>query len=138
MIIKQISVFLENKSGELARVTGLLSENGINLRALDIAQTLDYGIIRFVSDQQTRAAEILSENDYVLHVSEVFAVKVPDRPGGLSGLLNILSENGINVEYMYSSFSISDRDVVMILRISDREKFERVIGDNGDYSITNL
>ena len=138
MIIKQISVFLENKSGELARVTGLLSENGINLRALDIAQTSDYGIIRFVSDQQTRAAEILSENDYVLHVSEVFAVKVPDRPGGLSGLLNILSENGINVEYMYSSFSISDRDVVMILRISDREKFERVIGDNGDYSITNL
>ena len=138
MITKQISVFLENKSGELARVTGLLSESGINLRALDIAQTSSYGIIRFVSDRQTDAARILSENDYVLHVSEVFAVKVPDRPGGLSGLLNILAENGVNVEYMYSSFSITERDVVMIIRVSDGVNFEKLLEDNEDYAITSL
>ena len=138
MITKQISVFLENKSGELARVAGLLSENGINLRALDIAQTSSYGIIRFVSDRQTDAARILSENDYVLHVSEVFAVKVPDRPGGLSGLLDILAENDINVEYMYSSFSITDMDVAMIIRVPDVQKFEKLIEGNSEYSITNL
>ena len=133
MILNQISVFLENRAGELAKITRLLSENGIDLRALNIAETSDYGIIRFISDDQRKAAAVLSAADYVLSVTPVSAVAVPDRPGGLSGLLALTAEEGLNVDYMYSVFSESAGKAVMILRVEDPEKLEDLLASHPEH-----
>ncbi len=133
MILKQIAVFLENRTGELAAITGLLAANGVDLRALNIAETSDYGIIRFISGDQRKAAAVLSEKDYVLSVSEVSAVVVPDRPGGLAGFLALMKEEEINVGYMYSVFSEKAGRAVMILRVEDPEKLERILRDRPEY-----
>ena len=133
MTLNQISVFLENRAGELAAITRLLSESGIDLRALNIAETSDYGIIRFISNDQRKAAALLSAEDYVLSVTPVSAVAVPDRPGGLSGLLSLMADAGLNVGYMYSVFSESAGKAVMILRVEDPEKLDLLLASHPEY-----
>ena len=100
MTIHQISVFLENRAGQLAEITGLLSENHIDLRALNIAETADYGVLRIIVDQPETAASLLLSNGVILSMTPVVAVSVPDRPGGLAEVLHFISEAGIDVEYM--------------------------------------
>lgn len=133
MTLNQISVFLENRTGELSAITRLLSENGVDLRALNIAETSDYGIIRFISNDQRKAAAILSAEDYVLSVTPVSAVAVPDRPGGLSGLLALMADAGLNVGYMYSVFSESAGKAIMIMRVEDPEKLDALLVSHPEY-----
>ena len=105
MAIHQISVFLENRAGQLAEITALLAKNGVDLRAINIAETSDYGVLRLIASHEPEACRVLRENGFIFSTSDVVAVGVPDAPGGLSTLLQLLAENSIDVHYMYSIFS---------------------------------
>ena len=133
MTLNQISVFLENRTGELSAITRLLSENGVDLRALNIAETSDYGIIRFISNDQRKAAAILSAEDYVISVTPVSAVAVPDRPGGLCTVLKVLASANIDVSYMYSIFGQMNGMANMIFRVDEPEAMEELMKKNGLY-----
>ena len=123
MSIHQISVFLENRSGQLAEITRLLAENHVDLRAISIAETADYGLARMIVDDAQKASNILLQHGDVLSMTPVWAVEVPDRPAGLADLLAVLAENHIDVDYMYSLFTHREGCAYMVLRISDEEKF---------------
>jgi len=119
MKVEQISVFLENKAGRLAEVTRVLGEGGINIRALSLADTTDFGILRLIVDQYERARELLKQKGFTVGKTEVVAVEVPDRPGGLGLVLQILAQSGINVEYMYAFVQHSGRNAVIIFRFDN-------------------
>ena len=128
MNIHQISVFLENRTGQLAEITKLLAANGIDIRAISIAETADYGLARMIVDDSHKASSILLEHGDILSMTPVWAVEVPDRPGGLAELLGVLAEAHVDVEYMYSLFAHQEGKAYMVLRISDEPKFLDALG----------
>ena len=119
MRVEQISVFLENKAGRLAEVTRVLSEAEVNIRALSLADTSDFGILRLIVNDNDKAKETLKEHGFTVGKTDVVAVEVADRPGGLALILGILSKENINVEYMYAFVQHSGKDAVMIFRFDD-------------------
>ncbi len=123
MSIHQISVFLENRTGELAQITRKLADKNIDIRAISIAETSDYGIARMIVNDCSAAASILLEQGTILSMTPVWAVEVPDRPAGLADLLAALAQENIAVEYMYSLFTNKDGHAYMVLRISDEAAF---------------
>ena len=127
MSIHQISVFLENRTGQLAEITRLLSENDIDIRAISIAETADYGLARMIVDNAKKASDVLLEHGDILSMTPVWAVEVPDHPGGLAELLAALAEQHIDVEYMYSLFIHQNGCAYMVLRISDEAKLEAAL-----------
>ncbi|MBQ7653923.1 MAG: ACT domain-containing protein [Clostridia bacterium] len=131
MAIKQLSIFVENKAGKIVEVTELLAKNSIDLRALSIADTQDYGIMRTIVDDMDKAKKILEENGSVYKVTEVIGVEIPDVPGGMSKVLSILSENGINIEYLYAFISRSKEYAYVVMRVRDNAKAEKILTDNG-------
>ena len=131
MNVNQISVFLENRTGQLAEITRLLAEANVDIRAISIAETADYGLARMiVSDAQAASAILLSHGD-ILSMTPVWAVEVPDRPGGLAQLLAQLASAHVDVEYMYSLFTHREGNAYMVLRISDEETFRKALMDAG-------
>jgi hypothetical protein len=120
--VEQISIFLENKSGRLAEVTDILAGNGINLRALSLADTADFGIFRLIVNDTEKAVTLLKNKGFTITKNEVVAVDVPDQPGGLAGILAILQGKSINVEYMYAFVQKSEGNAVLIFRFDDVEK----------------
>ena len=131
MKIHQISVFLENRAGQLAEITGLLAADGIDLRAINVAETTDYGVIRIIADDEKKACETLKKNGFVYSISDVQAVGVPDKPGGLGVLLKALADDGIDVLYMYSVFGKKEGKALMVFRVADQEAFEAALEKNG-------
>ena len=131
MSAQQISVFLENKPGQLAEVTSLLAENGINLKALNIAETSSYGVLRLITDNTARTEKILSEHGWVSSLTPVVPVLVPDTPGGLSAVLRILAEHNIDIEYMYSVLGGHSKKACMIFRVGNPENTYAVLKKNG-------
>ena len=131
MTIHQISVFLENRAGQLSEITGILSNNEIDLRAINIAETADYGVLRIIANDPQKASSILLESGFILSMTPVVAVAVPDQPGGLSKLLGILSSAGIDIEYMYSVFGQNNGMAYLIFRVSNMEQFQTVLSANG-------
>lgn len=131
MTIPQISVFLENKAGQLADITGILSENDVNMRAINIAETADYGVLRLIVDDASKASSILLEQGFILTMTPVVGVAVPDTPGGLSKVLGVISKAGIDVEYMYSVFGQKDGQACMIFRVADTDSLAAVFDKNG-------
>lgn len=131
MKIKQISVFLENKSGRLAAVTRLLAEYGINIRALSIADTSDFGILRLIVDDPDRAYSELKGSGFTVSLTEVLGVEMPDRPGGLSNILSILEENGINIEYLYAFIGRGDNGALVIFRVEELDAAINVLQSRG-------
>ena len=127
MSIHQISVFLENRSGQLAQITQLLAQNGVDLRAISIAETADYGLARMIVNDAHKASAILLEHGDILSMTPVWAVEVPDRPSGLADLLAVLAQNNVEVEYMYSLFTHMDGHAYMVLRISDEVAFMKAL-----------
>ena len=119
MEIYQISVFLENQTGKLFELTDILSKNGIDLRAIHIAETSDYGILRVITKETEKAIKVLAEQGFIATKTPVLAVGVNDEPGGLTALLHILSEENFDVEYMYSIFGQPNGMAYMILRVED-------------------
>ena len=129
MNIHQISVFLENRSGQLAEITRLLAEANVDIRALSIAETADYGLARMIVDDSAKASSILLQHGDILSMTPVWAVEVPDRPGGLAEMLGILAENHVDVEYMYSLFTHREGNAYMVMRVSDDPKFLSTLGE---------
>ena len=128
MIIQQISVFLENRAGQLLDVTTALAENQIDMQAINIAETADYGIARLIVDNPRKAAEALSERGYVLRATPVVQAPVPDRPGGLSELLRAVAAADIDIEYMYSAFMGQRNGLAyMIFRVEDSSRLDGVL-----------
>lgn len=119
MRAEQISVFLENKAGRLAEVTSILGEAGVNIRALAVADTSDFGVLRLIVDDNIKAVEALKNHGFTVSKTDVVAVEVEDRPGGLHRILDILHKAGINVEYMYAFVQHSGKNAVMIFRIDN-------------------
>ncbi len=131
MRVEQISIFLENKSGRLAEVTGVLAKAGVNIRALSLADTADFGILRLIVNDTDRANRILKESGFTVAKTEVIALVVPDTPGGLAGILSILDQAGINVEYMYAFVQRSGDNAIIIFRFDELDKAARVLLDAG-------
>lgn len=130
MATKQISVFLENKSGRLAEVTRILGEGEINLRAMSIADTADFGILRLIADNSDRALKILDSNNFTAKVTDVLAVEVPDKPGGLAQVMKVFSENDVNIEYLYVSLERNKDNAVIIFKVENIELGAKVLDEN--------
>ncbi|MBR6022910.1 MAG: ACT domain-containing protein [Kiritimatiellae bacterium] len=122
MKIKQISVFLENRSGRLAGVLGILAGVGANIRALSLADTNDFGILRLIVDKTDEALAALKEKNFTVRSTDVLAVEVPDRPGGLQSILQVLSTADVNVEYMYAFVTRKTEKAVVIFRFEDADE----------------
>jgi len=129
MAIRQVSVFLENRPGQLAEVTRLLSENEINLRAINVAEVADYGIIRLITNHTTKTKDLLLEYGFVAQVSEVVCAIVPDKPGGLNETLGIIADAGLDIEYMYSILGNKSDKSYMIIKVDDIEKAEKILSE---------
>ena len=131
MTTHQITVFLENRAGQLAEITGVLAQKGIDLRAINIAETSDYGVLRLIADNPQAAATTLLEQGFILSMTPVVAVSVPDQPGGLAKVLDVLAKENIDVEYMYSVFGQVNGLAHMVFRVADTDKLISVLKDNG-------
>ena len=131
MNVEQISIFLENKSGRLAEVTSVLSETGINIRALYLADTADFGILRLIVNDTEKARQMLKEHGFTVEKTKVVAIEVPDTPGGLSKILNIMKSEGINVEYMYAFVEKSGENAIVIFRFDEPEKSVDTLRQSG-------
>ncbi len=130
MAINQITVFLENKAGALLDVTKLLSNNKVDLRAINIAETADYGLLRLITADNKKAEEVLKAENLIFTETPVLAVAIDDKAGALTDLLEVFAKNDINVHYMYSIFGNQDVKAYMIMQLSDIEKATKVLGDN--------
>ena len=130
MNIQQITVFLENRTGQLSEITRLLANENVDIRAISIAETSDYGLVRMIVDDSRKASSILLEHGDILSMTPVWAVEVPDRPAGLSELLAVLAEKNIAVEYMYSLFTHKNDFAYMVMRVKDDANFLDILGQN--------
>ena len=131
MKIRQISVFIENKVGRIMEITEVLGQNGVNIRALSLADTSDFGILRMIVSDIGKAMTVLKDRGFILKESYVVAVEVPDRPGGLAGVLKLLGEKGINVEYMYAFFEQPQNKALLIFRFENPDEAVRILKANG-------
>lgn len=130
MKVEQISIFIENKSGRLAEVTRTLGEAGVNIRALSLADTSDFGILRLIVDRTDLAKSALKEKGFTVNKTEVVAVEVPDRPMGLYSILEVLDQGEVNVEYMYAFVERCGENAVIIFRFDNPEEAIRVLVQN--------
>ena len=131
MGIKQISVFLENTTGRLCEVTRTLAKAGINLRAISIADTADFGILRLIVDKTGEAVDALSAAGFTTRQTDVAAVEIEDKPGSLAALMELFQESGINIEYLYASLEGNMGKAVVIFKLEDNEKGFALLKKNG-------
>ena len=131
MFIKQLSIFVENKHGRLENIISSFADNGINLRALSLADTTDFGVLRVIVDDIDKAKAVLKENGIISKTTDVLAVYIDDRAGGLAEVLKDISEAGIFVEYMYAFLSKTQGKALMVLKADDEEGAEEVLRQHG-------
>lgn len=131
MLVKQISIFLENKSGRLAEVTRILGENNIDISALSIADTTHFGILRLIVNNPEKAEEILKDHGFTVSGTNVIAVGIQDKPGGLSQALEVLDRENIGIEYMYAFVGKAEGEALVILRVEDPDRAIAVLKNHG-------
>ena len=131
MAIKQLTVFVQNKKGTVVEVTDILSKNNINLRALSIAETQDFGILRMIVNDEKAAEKVLAENGYIIKVIDVVGVKIGDAPGKLTEALSVLDKEDINVEYMYAFMARTEKHAYVVLRVEDNGVAETALTNAG-------
>ena len=131
MIIKQLSVFLENKQGRLCSAVDVLAKNDINISALSLADTTDFGIVRLLVDQPEKAQAVLSASGVVVRITNVIAIAMNDNPGGAVEVLHCLSEAALNVEYIYACVGRVSGKALMVIRVDDEEVAEQVLHAHG-------
>ncbi len=131
MSVKQISIFLENSKGRLAEVTRLLASRGVNIRALSLADTADFGVLRIIVKDPETCLAALKSSGMVAQLTEVLAVEMEDKPGGLSRVLAALDAAGLNVEYMYAYVEKTRDNAIVICKIDDKERASKVLKENG-------
>ena len=135
MAIKQLTVFLPNQKGAVVSVTDILSKNGINLRALSLAETQDFGILRLIVND-VEAAETLLKEEYLIKTVDVVGVKINDEPGKLTSALDVLDKANINVEYLYAFMARTEKHAYVVLRVEDNEEAEALLVNAGFKLIT--
>lgn len=139
MSLKQISVFLENKPGTLNKMTRVLAKGGVNMRAISLAETKDFGIARVIVDDVIGATTVLKDNDFVSSLTPVLAYQIPDEAGGLNNLLMSFTEAEVNIEYMYSCIvGEAEKKAYMIFRVADTKAAESVLALKGLKSVSQL
>lgn len=131
MAIKQISIFLENKQGTLVQITQVFADLKINLKAMSLADSTDFGIARIIVDNPDEIVTKIQQKDYIAKVNDVIAIEIPDETGSLNSILKLLAENGRNVEYMYGFTGKKTNSAYMIMRMTDIEKAEVVLKNAG-------
>ena len=136
-MLKQLTIFVENKQGSLVDITDTLAANNVNLRALSIADTQDFGLLRLIVNDNDTAVSALSDKGYVLKVTEVVGVKIGDQPGKLSKALAVLAEAGINVEYLYAFMARTEKHAYVVLRPTDNAAAESALEAAGFHMITD-
>ena len=136
-MLKQLTVFVENKQGTLVDITDTLAVSGVNLRALSIADTQDFGLLRLIVNDNDTAAAVLQDKGYILKITEVIGVKIGDQPGKLSKALSVLAEAGVNVEYLYAFMARTERHAYVVLRPTDNAAAEKALEDAGFHLITD-
>ena len=137
MTLNQISVFVENKPGKLQLLTDVLAKNNINMRALSLAETAEFGIVRIIADNLETASAVLTKEGFIHIVTKVLGVAIPDEPGGLNRVLHILSEVGINVEYMYAFLGSKNADqAYMIFYVQDANAAVDALAEKGISCLT--
>ena len=137
MSLKQLTIFVENKQGSLVDITDTLAQNNVNLRALSIADTQDFGLLRLIVNDNDTAVASLSDKGYVLKVTEVVGVKIGDQPGKLSKALSVLAEAGVNVEYLYAFMARTEKHAYVVLRPTDNSAAETALEAAGFHMITD-
>lgn len=137
MSIKQLTVFVENKQGAMVSITDTLAQNNVNIRALSIAETEDFGILRLIVNDEQIAKKTLAEKDYLIKVTEVVGVKIGDAPGKLTEALGVLDKAGINVEYLYAFMARTEKHAYVVLRVEDNSAAESALENAGFHLITD-
>ncbi|MBR6070842.1 MAG: amino acid-binding protein [Ruminococcus sp.] len=135
--VRQISVFLDNKPNQLTGVMKLLKNHTINIRALSIADTKDFGILRMIVDDTEKAVDTLREASYAVAETEIVAITIPDTPGQLSRVLDILGEQNVNIEYLYAFLGKSDRSVSFVIRVDDNDAAYAALESGGIIRLTS-
>jgi hypothetical protein len=130
MTLKQISVFLENKKGRLAEVANLIASEQINIRALSLADTTDFGVLRLIVNDPEKCFAVLKKNNFVAQQTDVIAVEVVDKPGGLQQILDVFDAGGVNIEYMYAFVEKKSDNAIVIFRIEQPERGIQVLEKN--------
>ncbi|MDO9556919.1 MAG: ACT domain-containing protein [Coriobacteriia bacterium] len=124
MKVSQLSVFIENKSGRVSEITGLLGEAGINIRGFSVSDTAEYGILRLIVDKVPEAKEVLKAAGFTVREDDVICIDLPDKPGGLAGVLKIVAEAGVNIEYVYSLIA-----TYVVINVTDVERAVHLLSD---------
>ena len=137
MAIKQLTVFVQNKKGTVVSITNILSKNNINLRALSIADTEEFGILRIIVNDNETAVRKLTEEGYLIKTTDVVGVKIGDEPGKLSKALAVLDKNGINLEYLYAFMARTEKHAYVVLRVADNSAAEAALKNEGFPLITD-
>ena len=136
MTVRQISVFLENRPGALYEFTKLLEANNIDLRALSLAESEDFGLVRVIVDDPLKSVQVLKDEGYVCSMTKVLAVEIEDKPGALVGILNVLGEKKINLEYMYAFLAKKANSAFVVFRVEDNDEAIRVLSENGFHTVS--
>ncbi len=137
MSLKQLTVFVENKKGALVSITETLAAHNVNIRALSIADTQDFGILRLIVNDTETAMKTLSDEGYLLNTTDVVGVKIGDQPGKLSGALGVLDKADINMEYLYAFMTRTEKHAYVVLRVADNAAAEQALEDAGYHIITD-
>ena len=130
MFAKQLTVFIENRSGRLSEVLGVLKDNDVNILSLSLADTTEFGLLRLIVDNAARGKEKLSENGFSSLLSDVSIITIPHKVGSLQMLLKVIDESGVNIEYMYG-LSIESEEAYVVLKASNTDKIDKILTDNG-------
>ena len=136
MAIKQLTVFVQNEKGSVVSVTDILSKNNVNIRALSIAETEDFGILRLIVNDEVAAEKVLAENGYLIKVIDVVGVKIGDEPGKLTEALAVMDKANINVEYLYAFMARTDKHAYVVLRVEENDVAEDLLKMAGFSLIT--
>lgn len=136
MAIKQLSIFVENREGALVTITDAIAKSGVDIRAMSVADTQDFGIFRLIVTDPDRAKTSLEASDCFVSITEVVGVAIADEPGALAKVVKILARNNINIEYMYAFITISKKFAYVVLRVADNEAAEKILVDNGIQLVT--
>lgn len=137
MSLKQLTIFVENKQGTLVDITDNLAKHNVNIRALSIADTQDFGILRLIVNDNDTALKTLAEEGYLIKTTDVVGVKIGDQPGKLTAALNVLDQNGINMEYLYAFMSRTEKHAYVVLRVADNAAAESALESAGFHLITD-
>jgi len=136
MAIKQLTVFVPNRKGTIVSVTDILAKKQINIRALSIAETEEFGILRLIVNDEKAAEEVLKEKDYLIKIVDVVGVKIGDEPGKLTSALDVLDKADINVEYLYAFMARTEKHAYVVLRVEDNAASEKALEDAGFHLIS--